>query len=140
MASGLVLALPRSWPGPKSVGVVCLVDKGAVVLSEFLYRRPEAAGERGKDGFIDDPFLGRVIKIVINRNQVIEGLDQFGFGLGGVEVGRCRRLLFLGFPAIGQHNQNYSSHPRKPTRLSVVVYVLSSATTRGGNSRPLRAL
>ena len=28
----------------QSVGVVSLIDKGAVVLDEFLYRRPEAAG------------------------------------------------------------------------------------------------
>jgi hypothetical protein len=26
---------------------------------------------------------------------VIEGFDQFGFGLGGVEVGRCRRYGLL---------------------------------------------
>ena len=30
--------------GPESVGVVCLIDKGAVGFKEFLYRRPEAAG------------------------------------------------------------------------------------------------
>jgi hypothetical protein len=29
--------------GSESVGVVCLIDKGAVGLDEFLYRRPEAA-------------------------------------------------------------------------------------------------
>jgi hypothetical protein len=28
----------------QSVGVVSLIDKGAVGLNEFLYRRPEAAG------------------------------------------------------------------------------------------------
>jgi hypothetical protein len=44
MASGLVLALPRLWPGPQSVGVVSVTNKGAVVFSEFLYRRPETAG------------------------------------------------------------------------------------------------
>jgi hypothetical protein len=27
----------------ESVGVVSLIDKGAVILDEFLYRRPEAA-------------------------------------------------------------------------------------------------
>jgi len=36
---------------------------------EFLYRRPEAAGKRGKDRFVDDPFLGGVIGIVINRER-----------------------------------------------------------------------
>ena len=73
------------------MGVVSLIDKGAVGLDEFLYRRPEAAGKRGKDGFVDDPLLGGVIGIIINRDQVIEGFNQFGFRLGGVEVGRCRR-------------------------------------------------
>jgi hypothetical protein len=29
----------------ESVGVVSLIDKGAVSLDEFLYRRPEAAGK-----------------------------------------------------------------------------------------------
>ena len=43
--------------GPETVGVVSLVNKGAVGFKEFLYRRPEAAGKRGKDGFVDDPFL-----------------------------------------------------------------------------------
>ena len=65
-------------------------------FKEFLYRRPETAGKRAKDGFVDDPFLGGVIGIIINRDQVIEGFDQFSFRLGGVEVGRCRRpLCFL---------------------------------------------
>ena len=80
IASGLVLALPRLWPGPQSVGVVSLVNKGAVGFNEFLYRRPEAAG--GKDGFVDDPFLDGVIGIIINRDQVIEGFDEFSFRLG----------------------------------------------------------
>jgi hypothetical protein len=44
--------------GPESVGVVCLTNKGAVGLDEFLYRRPETAGKRGKDRFIDKPLLG----------------------------------------------------------------------------------
>jgi hypothetical protein len=30
--------------GAESVGVVCLIDEGAVGFKEFLYRRPEAAG------------------------------------------------------------------------------------------------
>jgi hypothetical protein len=84
--------------GPESVGVVCLTDKGVVGFKEFLYRRPEAAGKRGKDGFVDDPFLGGVVGIVINRDEVIEGFDEFGFGLGGVEVGGCRRGLRLLLP------------------------------------------
>jgi len=54
-----------------------------VALDEFLYRGPEAAGKRGEDGFVDDPFLGGVVGIIINCDQVIEGFDQFGFGLGG---------------------------------------------------------
>jgi hypothetical protein len=73
------------------VGVVSLIDKGAVGFKEFLYRRHETAGKRGKDGFVDNPFLGGVIGIIINRDKVIEGFNQFGFGLGRVEVGRCRR-------------------------------------------------
>ena len=77
--------------GSESVGVVSLIDKGAVGLDEFLYRRPETAGKRGKDGFVDDPLLGGVVGIIINHNQVIEGFNQFGFRFGGVEVGRCRR-------------------------------------------------
>jgi len=77
--------------GSESVGVVCLIDKGAVGFSEFLYGRPEAACEGGEDGFVDDPFLGGVIGIIINRDQVIEGFNQFCFGLGGVDVGRRRR-------------------------------------------------
>jgi hypothetical protein len=75
----------------ESVGVVSLIDKGAVGFKEFLYRRPETAGKRGKDGFVDDPLLGGVIGIIINRDKVIEGFNQFGFRLGGIEVGRCRR-------------------------------------------------
>jgi hypothetical protein len=63
----------------------------------FLYRRPEAAGKRGKDGFVDDPFLGGVVGNVVDCDEVIEGFDEFGFGLGGVEVGsRCRRPLLPG--------------------------------------------
>jgi hypothetical protein len=72
--------------GPESVGVVSLIDKGAVGFNEFLYGRPEAAGKRGKDGFVDDPFLAGVIGNIINRNKVIEGFDQFCFRLGGVEI------------------------------------------------------
>jgi hypothetical protein len=68
-----------------------------VGFKEFLYRRPETAGKGGEDGFVDKPFLGRVIGIIVNRDQVIEGFNQFSFGLGGVEVGRCRKPLFLGF-------------------------------------------
>jgi hypothetical protein len=30
--------------GSESVGVVSLIDKGAVGFNEFLYRRPETAG------------------------------------------------------------------------------------------------
>ncbi len=30
--------------GSESVGIVSLIDKGAVGFNEFLYRRPEAAG------------------------------------------------------------------------------------------------
>jgi hypothetical protein len=40
--------------GPESVGVVSLIDKGAVGFKEFLYRRPEAAGKGGEDGFVDE--------------------------------------------------------------------------------------
>jgi hypothetical protein len=77
-------------------GVVCLIDKGAVGLNEFLYRGPETAGKRGEDGFVDNLLLGGVIGIIINRNKVIEGFDQFSFRLGGVEVGRrLRPLCFL---------------------------------------------
>jgi hypothetical protein len=68
------------------VGVVSLIDKGAEGLNEFLYRRPEAAGKGGEDGFVDDPFLGGVIGIIVNRNKVIEGFDEFCFRLGGVEI------------------------------------------------------
>ena len=59
-------------------------------FEEFFDSRPEAAGKGGEDGFVDDPFLSGVIGIVVNRDEVIEGFDQFGFRLGGVEVGRCR--------------------------------------------------
>jgi hypothetical protein len=47
------------------------------------------------DGFIDDPLLARVIGIVVDCDQVIEGFDEFGFGLGGIEVGRGRRRRLL---------------------------------------------
>ena len=47
--------LAPAWS--ESVGVVSLTNKGAVGFNEFLYRRPEAAGKRGKDGFVDDPFF-----------------------------------------------------------------------------------
>ena len=43
-------------------------------LGEFLYGRPETAGKRGKDGFVDKPLLGGVIGIVVNRDQVIVAL------------------------------------------------------------------
>ena len=74
IASGSTLALPRLWPGPQSVGVVSLIDKGVMGFNEFRYRRPEAAGKRGEDGFVDNPLLGGVIGIIINRDQAIEGL------------------------------------------------------------------
>jgi len=85
IASGLVLALPVV-AGPESVGVVSLIDKRAVGFSEFLYRRPEAACKRGKDGFVDDPLLGGVIGIIINRDQVIEGFDQFSSALAELRL------------------------------------------------------
>jgi hypothetical protein len=62
-----------------------------VVLDEFLYRRPETAGKRGKDGFVDDPFLGGVIGIIVDCDKVIEGFNQFGFRFGGVDIGRRSR-------------------------------------------------
>jgi len=83
-----------------------------VGFKEFLYRRPETACKGGEDGFVDEPLLGGVIGVIVNRDNVIEGFNQFGFGLGGVEVGRCRRcgrpllpgvLLFgLGGAALGR--------------------------------------
>ena len=42
--------------GSESVGIVSLTNKGAVGFNEFLYSRPETAGKRGKDGFVDDHF------------------------------------------------------------------------------------
>jgi hypothetical protein len=77
--------------GSESVGVVSLIDKGAVGFNKFFDSRPETAGKGGKDGFVDDPFLAGVIGIIINRDKVIEGFDEFCFRLGGIEVGRCRR-------------------------------------------------
>jgi hypothetical protein len=77
--------------GSEPVGVVCLIDKGAVGFNEFFDSRPETACKGGKDGFVDDPLLARVIGIVVDCDKVIEGFDEFGFGLGGVEVGRGRR-------------------------------------------------
>jgi hypothetical protein len=88
---GVSPCLARVVAWSESVGVVSLIDKGAVGLNEFLYRGPETAGKRGEDGFVDDPLLGGVIGIIINRDEVIEGFNQFSFRLGGVEVGRCRR-------------------------------------------------
>jgi hypothetical protein len=44
--------------GSQSVVVVSLIDKGAVGFNEFLYRRPETAGEGGENGFVDEPLLG----------------------------------------------------------------------------------
>jgi hypothetical protein len=79
--------------GPESVGVVSLIDKGAVGFSKFLYRRPETACEGGKNGFVDEPLLAGVIGVIVDSDQVIEGFDEFGFGLGGVEVGSRRPLL-----------------------------------------------
>jgi hypothetical protein len=66
--------------GYQSVGVVSLIDKGAVGFNEFLYRRPETAGEGGENGFVDEPLLGGVIGIVVDCDKVIEGFDEFGFG------------------------------------------------------------
>ena len=67
-------------------------------FNKFLYRRPETACKGGEDGFVDDPFLGGVIGVIINRDQVIEGFNQFGFRFGGVEVGCGRSPLFFGLP------------------------------------------
>jgi hypothetical protein len=39
IASGLVLGLAAVVAGAQSVGGVCLTNKGAVGLNEFLYRR-----------------------------------------------------------------------------------------------------
>ena len=58
---GVNFRLAAVVTGPECVGVVGLTNKGAVGFKEFLYRRPEAAGKRGEDGFVDDPFLGGVI-------------------------------------------------------------------------------
>jgi hypothetical protein len=52
--------------GSQSVGVVSLIDKGAVGFNEFFDSRPETAGKGGEDGFVDDPFLARVIGIVVD--------------------------------------------------------------------------
>jgi len=55
---------------------------------------------------VDDPFLGGVIGIVNNRDEVIEGFDQFGFRLGRIKVGRRRRrglrLISAGLPPSSQ--------------------------------------
>jgi hypothetical protein len=40
------LATVVAWSEP--VGVVSLIDKGAVVLDEFLYRGPETAGREAR--------------------------------------------------------------------------------------------
>ena len=78
--------------GSECVGVISLIDKGAVGFSEFFYRRPETACEGGKNGFVDEPLLAGVVGMIVDSDEVIEGFDEFGFGLGGVEVGKRRRL------------------------------------------------
>ena len=75
------------------MGVVSLIDKGAVVLDEFLYRRPEAAGKRGEDGFVDDPLLGGVIGIIINRDQVIEGFESLASALAELRLSQLWRKV-----------------------------------------------
>jgi hypothetical protein len=67
--------------GSEPVGVVSLIDKGAVGFNELAWN-----GKGGEDGFVDDPLLGGVIGNVVDCDKVIEGFDQFSFRLGGVEV------------------------------------------------------
>ena len=67
--------------GSESVGVVSLIDKGAVGFNEFFDNRPETACKGGEDGFVDYP-----VGIVVDCDEVIEGFDEFGFGLGGVSI------------------------------------------------------
>jgi hypothetical protein len=73
------------------VGIVSLTNKGAVVSTNFFIAGLKQPVKRGEDGFVDDPLLAGVVGTVVNSDEVIEGFDEFGFGLGGVEVGRCRR-------------------------------------------------
>ena len=88
-----------------------LTSSGIVSKNFFIAGLKQPVSE-AKDGFVDDPFLGGVVGIIINRDQVIEGFNEFGFGLGEVEVGRRRRrglrlllpdfLLLLSGAALGR--------------------------------------
>jgi hypothetical protein len=51
-------------------------------------------------------FCAGVFGMIVDSDEVIEGFDELCFGLGGVEVGRCRRyglrsLCFL-FLSLGR--------------------------------------
>ena len=48
----------------ESVGVVSLIDKGAVGFNEFFDSRPETACKGRENGFVDYPFLARICSTI----------------------------------------------------------------------------
>jgi len=50
--------------GSEFVGVVSLIDKGAVGFNEFFDSRPETACKGGENGFVDYPFLARICSTI----------------------------------------------------------------------------
>jgi hypothetical protein len=65
------------------VGIVSLVNKERWVSKNFFIAGLKAAGKRGEDGFVEDPFLG-IIGINVNRDQIIEDRSLRAAGLQGI--------------------------------------------------------
>lgn len=56
------------------------------VSKNFLIAGLKTACEGGEDGFVDDPFLGGVVGTIVDCDEVIEGFDEFGFGLAELRL------------------------------------------------------
>jgi hypothetical protein len=67
-----------------------LIKERWVSKNFFITGLKQPVKEARMDSLMTHLWAG-VIGIIINRDKVIEGFDQFGFRLGGVEVYRRRR-------------------------------------------------
>jgi hypothetical protein len=97
------------------------------VWANFFIAGLKAAGKGGEDGFVDEPLLGGVIGIIIYRDEVIEGFNQFGLGLGR------RRMVFGPYPHTAVTLAPFN--PKTPKITQPILFV-SGKTNREYFQRP----